>query len=154
MKQKIDIFEMSRRLNTFRETAKKLNKSYSGAELNEALTKLGFSKVMASAIAQACFPYEQMGKSRLYDIPNDPIHKDVLRKLYDKQNNYNKRKSVGTTVKTPIVDKFSEAKEVQDAIQLLLSKGYKISRPLGLDVKQLLADHPELAKQYMRYDTI
>ena len=146
---------MSRKLNTFRETAKKLNKSYSGAELNEALTKLGFSKVMASAIAQTCFPFEQMGKSRLYDIPSDPIHKDVLRKLYDKQNNYHKKKkSVGTTVKTPIVDNFAEAKEVNDAIQLLLSKGYKISRPLGLDVKQLIADHPELAKKYMRYDSI
>jgi len=153
MKQKIDIFEMSRRLNTFRETAKKLNKSYSGAELNEALTKLGFSKVIASAIAQTCFPYEQMGKSRLYDIPNDPIHKDILRKLYDKQNAYHKKKFGNKPVETP-VDKFSEAKEVNDAIQLLLSKGYKISRPLGLDVKQLLADHPELAKQYMRYDTI
>ena len=47
-----------------------------------------------------------------------------------------------------------EAKEINDAIRLLLSKGYKISRPLGLDVKALLADHPELESKYMRYANI
>jgi hypothetical protein len=62
-----------------------------------------------------------------------------------------------TTVKdnkTPVVDNFAEAKEINDAIRLLLSKGYKVSRPLGLDTKQLIADHPELIQKYMRYDII
>ena len=52
------------------------------------------------------------------------------------------------------MDNFAEAKEVNDAIRLLLSKGYKVSRPLGLDVKQLLKDHPELESKYMRYANI
>ena len=70
---------------------------------------------------------------------------------------FSKVKENKTTVKdnkTPVVDNFAEAKEINDAIRLLLSKGYKVSRPLGLDVKQLLKDHPELESKYMRYANI
>lgn len=163
MKQ-INIYEMIAKLNNFCESARKEKRSFTGAELNENLMKIGFSRVIASAIAQKCFPFELIGKGRLYDVPKDPIHKDVLRSLYDRQVKYQKKrrssvkkeepKKVEPKVETTFSDNFNKTLRIQEAIKLLLAEGYKISRPLGLDVKALLADHPELAKTYMRYDTL
>ena len=110
--KKIDIYEMIRKLNQFCESSVKMgHTSYTGAELNEALRKLGFSTIIASAIAQKCFPFEQIGKGRLYEVPKTPIHKSILQSLYDRQNSYSKKsynKNKETTV-TKSVDKTEEA---------------------------------------------
>ena len=101
-----------------------------------------------------------MGTSRLYGIPKEPIYKGVIEGCYKTARGYKNssrkaaKKASAKEVKTSVVDNFAEAKEVNDAIRLLLSKGYKVSRPLGLDVKALLADHPELESKYMRYANI
>lgn len=143
-KSKIDIYEMSRKLNTFCESSRKMNKSYSGSELNEALTNLGFSKVIASAIAQKCFPFEQMGKSRLYDIPKDPIHKDVLRSLYDRQNNYAK-KSRGQETKPHSVN------NTEEAWQTLLDAGV-IKRKFNLET--LKSKYPSIYLECLEYEIV
>lgn len=162
MKKQINIYEMIAKLNSFCESSRKIKSSFTGAELNEALMKLGFSKVIASAIAQKCFPYELIGKGRLYEVPKDPIHKDILRSLYDRQVKYQKKRRSSTTKKAEpkkvetetFSDNFNRTVKIQEAIKLLLAEGYKISRPLGLDVKALLADHPELESKYMRYANV
>lgn len=161
--RQVNIYEMIAKLNNFCESSRKERKSFTGAELNEALMKIGFSKIIASAIAQRCFPYELIGKGRLYEVPREPIHKDVLKGLYDRQVKYQKKrrssikkvesKKVEPKVET-FSDNFNKTLKIQEAIKLLLSEGYKISRPLGLDVKALLADHPELESKYMRYANV
>jgi hypothetical protein len=123
------------------------------------MTELGFNPQVTGIIVPKVFPYEKMGKSRLYEIPKNPVYKGIIETCYKIARGYKNSsratKKVDNEEKSStVVNTFAEAKEVNDAIHLLLSKGYKVSRPLGLDTKQLLADHPELAQKYMRYANI
>ena len=149
MKKKIDVYELSRKLNTFCETSPKMGKStYSGAELNEQLIKLGFSKTIASGLAEKCFPYEMVGKSRLYEIPSKPIHKDVIVSLYERQNNYSK-KSLAKKGHTIVVSKTSPTTE--DAWQTLLDAGM-VKRKFNLEI--LKSRYPKIYLECLEYEIV
>ena len=154
----VNIEDLTRALNEFRMS--NLNKTFTRLEIGEKLAELGFNPVIRGLLIPKLFPYEKMGNARLYGIPKEPIYKKQVENCYKTARGYKTssrkaaKKDASKEVKTSVVDNFAEAKEVNDAIHLLLSKGYKVSRPLGLDTKQLLKDHPELAKKYMRYDTL
>lgn len=155
--KKVNVEELTKALNGFIQSNK--NKTFTRQEIGEKMAELGFNPQVTGIIVPKLFPYEKMGTSRLYGIPKDPIYKGVIEGCYKTARGYknSSRKSAKKSakeMKTPIVDNFAEAKEINDAIHLLLSKGYKVSRPLGLDVKQLLKDHPELESKYMRYANI
>ena len=155
--KRVNVEELTKALNGFIQSNK--NKTFTRQELGEKMAEIGFNPQVTGIIIPKLFPYEKMGTSRLYGLPKDPIYKGIIEGCYKTARGYktSSRKAAKKTtkeVKTPIVDNFAEAKEVNDAIRLLLSKGYRVSRPLGLDTKQLLKDHPELAKKYMRYDTL
>ena len=160
MKKTVNIEELSRALNSF--IQKNENKTFTRQELGEKMSELGFNDQIIRLIIPKVFLFEKLGKCRLYTTPKNPVYMGVIEGCYKTARKYSKKysskvKENKTTVKenkTPVVDNFTEAKEVNDAIRLLLSKGYKISRPLGLDVKQLLTDHPELAQKYMRYANV
>lgn len=158
MKNEVNVVELTAALNDFIQSNK--NKTYTRQEIGEKMTELGFNSQVVGIIIPKVFPFEKMGKSRLYEIPKNPIYKGIIEGCYKIARGYKNssrraaKKAVTKEVKTPVTDNFAEAKEVNDAIHLLLSKGYKVSRPLGLDVKQLLKDHPELSKIYMRYESI
>ena len=156
MRNKVNVEELTKALNGFIQSNK--SKTFTRQELGEKLSEVGFNPVVAGVIIPKLFPFEKMGTSRLYGLPKEPIYKGVIESCYKTVRGYKtssrKAKKVSAKeVKTP-VDNFTEAKEISDAIRLLLSKGYKVSRPLGLDTKQLIADHPELIQKYMRYDII
>lgn len=149
MKKKVDIYELSRKLNTFCETSLKMGKStYSGMELNEQLVKLGFSKTIASGIAEKCFPYEMVGKSRLYEIPDKPIHKDVIKSLYERQNNYSK-KSLAKKGNIIVVPKPSSTTE--DAWQILLDAG-AVKRKFNLEI--LKSKYPKIYLECLEYEIV
>lgn len=156
--KKVNVEELTKALNGFIQSNK--NKTFTRQEIGEKMAELGFNPQVTGIIIPKLFPYEKMGTSRLYGIPKDPIYKGVIEGCYKTARGYKNssrkaaKKTATKEMKTPIVDNFAEAKEVNDAIRLLLSKGYKVSRPLGLDVKQLLKDHPELESKYMRYANI
>lgn len=163
MKKKINIEELTAALNSFIQSNK--SKTFTRQEIGEKMIELGFNDQMTRLIIPRVFPFEKLGASRLYGLPKSPVYKGIIEGCYKTTRNYSKKyfssKKEKTTVKgkaavkeKPTTDSFAEAKEVNDAIHLLLSKGYKVSRPLGLDVKALLADHPELAQKYMRYANI
>ena len=162
MKKKINIEELTKALNSFIQSNK--SKTFTRQEIGEKMIELGFNDQMTRLIIPRVFPFEKLGASRLYGLPKSPVYKGIIEGCYKTTRNYSKKyfsKKEKTTVKEkvavkekPITDSFAEAKEVNDAIHLLLSKGYKISRPLGLDIKALLADHPELESKYMRYANI
>lgn len=94
---KKDYVQLTATINKWRMENQK--KTFSGKELNEQLKSLGLSTIMASAIAQKCFTYEQVGKGRLYEVPTDPIHQSVITGLFNKQNRYKKKEIVGSTSK-------------------------------------------------------
>jgi hypothetical protein len=157
--RKVDVKELSRALNGF--IQKNGNKTFTRQELGEKMSELGFNDQIIRLIIPKVFPFEKLGTCRLYSIPKEPVYMGVIEGCYKTARKYSERyfskvkenKSSTQKEKTP-VDNFTEAKEVNDAIRLLLSKGYKVSRPLGLDTKALLADHPELTQKYMRYANI
>ena len=155
--KKVNVEELTAALNGFIQSNK--NKTFTRQEIGEKMAELGFNPQVTGIIIPKIFPYEKMGTSRLYGLPKEPIYKGIVEGCYKtargyKNSSIKSKKVAAKEVKTPIVDNFAEAKEVNDAIRLLLSKGYKVSRPLGLDVKQLLKDHPELESKYMRYANI
>ena len=156
--KKVNVEELTAALNGFIQSNK--NKTFTRQELGEKLSEVGFNPMVSGIIIPKLFPFEKMGTSRLYGIPKEPIYKGVIEGCYKTARGYKNssrkaaKKASAKEVKTSVVDNFAEAKEVNDAIRLLLSKGYKVSRPLGLDVKALLADHPELESKYMRYANI
>ena len=160
MRKKVNVEELTAALNGFIQSNK--NKTFTRQEIGEKMSELGFNPQVTGIIVPRLFPYEKMGTSRLYGLPKEPVYKGVVEGCYKTARGYKnssrkaaKKATAKKEEKTPIaVDTFAEAKEVNDAIRLLLSKGYKVSRPLGLDVKQLLKDHPELSKTYMRYESI
>ena len=155
--KKINIKELTTALNGFIQSNK--NKTFTRQELGEKMAELGFNDQVTRLIIPKVFPFEKLGTCRLYSTPKEPVYMGVIEGCYKTTKDYSKKysKSKGnktTAQKTPVVDNFTEAKEVNDAIHLLLNKGYKVYRPLGLDTKQLLSDHPELTQKYMRYDII
>ena len=156
--KKVNVEELTKALNSFIQSNK--NKTFTRQEIGEKMAELGFNPMVSGIIIPKLFPFEKMGTSRLYGIPKEPIYKGVIEGCYKTARGYKNssrkaaKKASAKEVKTSVVDNFAEAKEVNDAIRLLLSKGYKVSRPLGLDVKALLADHPELESKYMRYANI
>lgn len=155
--KKVNVEELTKALNSFIQLNK--NKTFTRQEIGEKMAELGFNPQVTGIIVPKLFPYEKMGTSRLYGLPKEPIYKGVIEGCYKTARGYKTSsrkaaKKATKEAKTPVVDNFVEAKEVNDAIRLLLSKGYKVSRPLGLDTKQLLADHPELAQKYMRYANV
>ena len=159
MRKKVNIEELTAALNGFIQSNK--NKTFTRQELGEKILELGFNDQMTRLVIPKIFPYEKLGTSRLYGLPKNPVYKGIIEGCYKTTKDYSKKyfkskeNKATKEVKTPVVvDTFAEAKEVNDAIRLLLSKGYKVSRPLGLDVKALLADHPELESKYMRYANI
>ena len=163
MKKRVNIEELTSALNGFIQSNK--NKTFTRQEIGEKMNELGFNDQMIRLVVPKVFPYEKLGKSRLYELPKSPVYKGVIESCYKITRDYSKKyfkNKEKTTVKEKAdvkekpttVDAFTEAKEINDAIRLLLSKGYKISRPLGLDTKALLTDYPELAQKYMRYDVI
>ena len=163
MRKKVNIEELTAALNSFIQSNK--SKTFTRQEIGEKMNELGFNDQMIRLVIPKVFPYEKLGTSRLYGLPKNPIYKGVIESCYKITRDYSKKYSKNkekTTIKEKVavkekpttVDAFTEAKEINDAIRLLLSKGYKISRPLGLDTKALLTDYPELAQKYMRYDII
>ena len=160
MKKKVNIKELSQALNSF--IQKNENKTFTRQELGEKMAELGFNDQIIRLIIPKVFPFEKLGTCRLYSLPKNPVYMGIIEGCYKTARKYSEKysskvkesKSSTKKEKTSVVDNFAEAKEINDAIRLLLSKGYKISRPLGLDVKALLADHPELESKYMRYANI
>ena len=151
----VNIEDLTRALNEFRMS--NLSKTFTRQEIGEKLAELGFNPVVRGLLIPKLFPYEKMGNARLYGIPKEPIYKKQVENFYKTARGYktsSRKAAKKASAKESVVDNFAEAKEVNDAIHLLLSKGYKVSRPLGLDVKALLADHPELESKYMRYANI
>jgi len=156
--KKVNIEELTAAINGFIQSNK--NKTFTRQELGEKLAETGLNPVVSGILIPKVFPFEKMGTSRLYGLPKEPIYKGIVESCYKTARGYRNSsraaKKAAAKEKKPsvVIDNFTEAKEVNDAIHLLLSKGYRISRPLGLDTKQLLEDHPELAQKYMRYANV
>jgi Holliday junction resolvasome RuvABC DNA-binding subunit len=141
-----EIDGLIRKLNEFRMA--NLNKSFTGAELNEALVALGFKSYDASRIAQKCFPFEYMGKNRLYEVPKEPIHKSILISINNKATESVKKCQAFHKAKVQM-----ELTE-EAALAALQAKGYQIRKCVGFDLERFAKENPVLYKKYLKYEII
>jgi len=152
---KKDYHELTGKLNDFRMKAQKELKSFTASELSESLQKLGFNRVVAAILANKCFPFETLNGKRLYEAPKVPIHENIIVAAYAHVNDYNKKKRTIVSSKKEVgKDNFKEGMEVQNAIKLLHSKGYKIYKPAGFNMKKFQEENADLYKKYIVYDSI
>jgi hypothetical protein len=145
--KKVNVEEKTRKLNEFRMS--NLNKSFTGLELNDAITQLGFTKTMASKIAQLCFPFEKVGSGRLYGVPKEPIHKSFISGLYvatrKAANERNKIKAeLPTKVDTKLLDK-------QKAWDILVEAGIIKAK---FNLNTLKAKYPKVYLDCLEYELI
>lgn len=132
--KKVNIEELTKKLNEFRMSS--LMKTFIASDLRQKLTEIGFTTNIASSIMQRCFPFEKMGKSRLYGVPKDPIHKSIVASAYKKQTTYGKRVSE------------------KEALEFLIQKGYQIRRCVGFDMERFKKEQPTMYQKYLRYECI
>lgn len=147
--KKVNIEEMTFKLNQFRE--QNVKKTLTSPELIEALHNLGFAKTVASAIAQKCFAYELIGKdrSRLYEVPKEPIHKNILIGIYKRMNDYNTKRRDPSP--KPTVAKDNSKVEQQQAWDTLVKAG--VIKP-KFNLTTLKTKYPKVYLDCLEYEII
>ena len=147
--KKVNIEEMTLKLNQFRE--QNVKKTLTSPELIETLHSLGFSKTVASAIAQKCFSYELIGKdrSRLYEVPKEPIHKSILIGIYKRVNEYNNRRKSNSS--KPTMVKKNPMAEQQQAWDTLVNAG--VIKP-KFNLTTLKTKYPKVYLDCLEYELV
>ena len=142
MKQRINIEELTQKLNKFR--MENVGKAFTSAELIEKLHEIGFNKSYAWGV-MVNFPHEKVGSSNLYSVTREPIHVNVVKSVFERYRNYRKH-----PVKGNKKDKFSE----EEALNFLSSKGYQIRKVIGFDLERFQKENPILYKKYLKYEIV
>lgn len=140
--KRVDIISLTQSFNKFR--MEHQSKTYTREELLNELNKLGMNSAIAAMFIAKYIPSEKVGKSKLYSMPSEPVHKSQIVGIYDAYNNG--RRS------------FKEAnKQLTDeeaAMKLLQEKGYQIRRVIGFNLEKFKAENPVLFKKYLKYEII
>lgn len=147
--KKVNIDQKTQDLNEFRLANK--NKSFTYSEIREKLGEiLSKNNVVISAAIKA-FPYEIIGKSRLYSMPKDPIHWTFVKNAYKEQTNVQKKYT--SKVKKESLKESNDSEE-EKALKVLASKGYQIRKCVGFDLERFSKENPDLYKKYLKYEII
>lgn len=144
----MDYKELTRKLNEFREKARKENRTFSSAQLYEELEKIGFNVSISRRVA-AFMEFEKIGTAKLYSMPAEPIHQSRIERLYKdarrSQNKYRTHKQVAKS--TDITEK--------QALEVLAKRGcYRIKRIVGFDLEKFAKEQPEMYRKYCKYEYI
>ncbi len=139
--KKVNVKELTEALNKFRIDSK--DRVFTRAEALNAFHALGFNKAIAQDILRF-MSFEQMGTARLYQFNKEPIYEGRVKALYKKDQSSSAKY-------------YSDKKEKtaeEEALELLREKGYKVQRVIGFDEARFKAEHPELYKQYLKYEVL
>lgn len=148
--KRVNIEEKTRALNEFRVEAS--NKSFTYGELknifkernitNDPMTMSGILKL---------FPFEKIGKNKIYKVPKNPIHISLVKKIWvsraEYQKEYNKKKKAVNAI--PSIEISEES-----ALAVLAAKGYQIRKCVGFDLERFAKENPILYKKYLKYEII
>jgi hypothetical protein len=142
----LNIEEKTKNLNEFR--LQNANKSFTYSELKEKLGQVLSKNNLVLASALKIFPFDMIGKSRLYSMPKEPIHISFVKAIYNKQSKMMKEYRSKTN------EPNKEVQSEESALKLLQSKGYQIRRVIGFDMERFQKENPALYKKYLRYEII
>lgn len=137
----VDIKEKTRLLNVF--ISQSRTKTFTYEELAEELKNITARKPVLSNLIKL-FPCEQIGRSKLYEMPSKPIYIGLVEKCW----NYKYERRNNASSSTPSVS------EEDAALALLASKGYQIRRVVGFDLERFQKENPDLYKKYLKYEII
>ena len=147
---RVNIEEKTRILNEFRVEAS--NKSFTYKELKDIFKerKITNDPMTMSGILKL-FPFEKIGNNKIYEMPKNPIHISLIKKIWKSRADYQKKNKEKKKVvdNTPSVE-ISE----KDALTLLTSKGYQIRKCVGFDLERFAKENPDLYKKYLKYEII
>jgi hypothetical protein len=143
----MDYKELTRKLNEFREKALRENRTFTSVQLYEEFEKMGFNASIAKRVA-ALMEYEKIGTSKLYSMPEKPIHKDRIEGLYkDAQKSHKKYAAKHSR------EKFEDMTEKQ-ALDMLIKKGYRIKKAIKFDLERFMVEQPEMYRRYCIYEYV
>lgn len=145
---KIDVEELTKKFNSYRLEHPK--DAYTHDQLMLILGDMGFNRNISKCLTRF-FVSQKIGKAKLYSFSSTPLHTSQISSLYEKARNYNisyMRKLKKITKEIP-----DELTDVEKALQLLSSKGYKICKP-RFDIKRFAREQPDMYTKYLVYDDI
>ena len=148
--KRVNIEEKTRALNEFRVEAS--NKSFTYGELKGIFKERNITNdpMTLSGILRL-FPFEKIGKNKIYEVPKNPIHISLVKKIwasraeYQKKNN-EKKKAVNAIPSIEISE--------ESALAVLAAKGYQIRKCVGFDLERFAKENPDLYKKYLKYEII
>lgn len=150
--KRVDLDELTLKLNQFRDQNKK--KTYTSEELIDILHGIGFQRTAASAIAQKAFNYELMdGRKRLYEVPEEPIHKNIVIGVYNKISSYNNTRKKNKPTITVVNDskEMTPMKKQQEAWDVLVAAGVIKTK---FNLNTLKTKYPKVYLDCLEYEIV
>ena len=142
--KKVDIHELTRKFNEFRQ--EHLGRTFSTKELYAEFAAMGFNVNIAQQMTKF-LDSEKIGTSKLFTFKDTPVLEIQIENLYNqhrKQASKSRRKMLGIGPET-----MSE----KMALEVLQKAGcYRVKKAVGFDVERFKQDHPDLYRKYTIYE--
>lgn len=155
--KKVNIKEKTEAYNRCR--LQNLHKQMLKDELLNTLASFGITKCIVDLLIK----YGEIKKEKnclkqtLYYFSDKPLHMFVLEKYYKEKRNIAKKSYQKLHAKKDIkdleVDQCSFA-DIDEALQILTDEGYLIYKCVGFDLDTFKLDHPDLYKEYLKYEKV
>ena len=144
--KRVDLITLTQSFNKFR--MEHQSRTYTREELMSELQKIGMNQAIATMFMSKYIPSERVGKSKLYSMPADPIHKSQIVGIYDAYNNGRRALRL---------DEKKSNKQLTDeeaAMRLLQERGYQVRKVVGFNLEKFKAENPVLYKKYLKYEIV
>ena len=144
MTQKVNIHELTKKFNEFRQANQ--SRTFSTKELYAEFGKMGFNSGIAQQLTKF-LDAEKIGTSKLFTFKDTPLLEVQIENLYRKARKasakyYKKSMEVGP-----------ETMSEKIAIEVLQKAGcYRIKKAIKFDVERFRQEHPDLYRKYTIYE--
>lgn len=141
--KKVDVHELTRKFNEFRQTHQ--GRTFSTKELYSEFATMGFNIRIAHQLTKF-LDSEKIGTSKLFTFKDTPLLEIQIENLYQ-----NARKSAAKYKKMMGIGPESMSEKI--AIEVLQKAGcYRVKKAVGFDVERFRQDHPDLYRKYTIYE--
>lgn len=141
--KKVDVHELTRKFNEFRQTHQ--GRTFSTKELYSEFASMGFNIRIAHQLTKF-LDSEKIGTSKLFTFKDTPLLEIQIENLYQ-----NARKSAAKYKKMMGIGPESMSEKI--AIEVLQKAGcYRVKKAVGFDVERFRQDHPDLYRKYTIYE--
>lgn len=141
--KKVDVHELTRKFNEFRQENQ--GRTFSTKELYSEFAAMGFNIRIAHQLTKF-LDSEKFGTSKLFTFKDTPLLEIQIENLYQ-----NARKSAAKYKKMMGIGPESMSEKI--AIEVLQKAGcYRVKKAVGFDVERFRQDHPDLYRKYTIYE--